>query len=129
VKKINKGWLLLIVPILIILVPLLGLYIFSYDNSAKFAQALIFEKGDNDQLITSVLNLRFPAGSSVNEVERFVISIDKYSRCKQGQPSKMVCSFGLQGVICSATTIEITVDMTSDEKIKDLNAKSVGNFC
>jgi hypothetical protein len=75
VKKINKGWLLLIVPILIILVPLLGLYIFSYDNSAKFAQALIFEKGDNDQLITSVLNLRFQliniAGVNQNSLARW----------------------------------------------------------
>ncbi|MBK8816403.1 MAG: hypothetical protein IPN42_13280 [Methylococcaceae bacterium] len=109
--------------------PVLGLYIFSYDNSAKFAETLLFEKGDNDQLITSVLNLRFPAGTQVGEVERLVKSISKYSRCKTEKPGKMICSFGLRGVICSATTIEITVDMTNDEKIKHLNAKSKGNFC
>lgn len=126
-KEASKWWLLLYLSVLLAIFG--GLWMISFDHSAKIAKAVLYDqKGNlNDQVITEALAVRFPLGSKLEDVQSFVEMLD--GRCVRDQADVMRCSLVSSATLCVATTIEIMVAVSADGTLKHIAAKGKGQSC
>lgn len=126
-KETSKWWLLLYLSV--VLVPLGGLWMISFNHSAKIAKAVLYDQNGslNDQAITEALAVRFPLGSKLEDVQSFVEMLD--GRCVRNQGDVMHCTLVSSATLCVATTIEIMVAVSANGTIEHIAAKGKGQSC
>ncbi|MYN16383.1 hypothetical protein GTP81_06420 [Rugamonas sp. FT107W] len=121
-RKPNKWWLLLFVPVILVALPIGVLYWSAFDNTEKIVHALLFRaNGDLDEKIfLAAMTGRFPKGTEVRELIAFITAFK--GQCKAGSNDKLNCSLDVSGAFCVATKMQIDVKTTADGKIEEFNA-------
>ncbi|AEG01782.1 hypothetical protein [Methylomonas methanica] len=129
-KKIK--WLLvflLAVPILLVVLGFFQLWKMSYNHTGEISTALIYGETNkskdaqlNNQIITTVLNTRFPSGSKLADLHSM---IDKLGgKCKVNPKGGIDCRISQSSTFCISSWLDILIDINADETIKDIEARS-----
>ncbi|MDD1621919.1 MAG: hypothetical protein LUQ11_10605 [Methylococcaceae bacterium] len=131
-QKFNKLWLIVIVPAIVFLLLIAGVWAVSLDQRAKIADEILFGKSKSvfsEQIITAALSARFPNGSDPKELQSFVESFP-YGHCEQSPSKKALeCTLTLSGTVCVATVLKISSDVAASGEIQRIQVKLEGVSC
>jgi|ERR1700761_4661824 hypothetical protein len=100
-----------------------------YNQREKIAVALLDQSDGqmNTEAYTAALNVRFPAGSSV---DRLVDVVHKLGgNCRHSLPSEWECSVPRVGFFCAANAVGIKVSTMPSGAIEHLVASNVNVAC
>jgi hypothetical protein len=105
---------------------IVGYNLLVYDNRSEAAERILFdEDGDPiDAVLDSAMQARFPAGSTVETVVKFVEM--QGGKCF-GSPT-LICRYLYEGTVCVAHSVEIEVS-PAQGSIQKLNARFRGDYC
>ncbi len=129
--KFNKLWLIVIVPAIVFLLLIAGLWAVSLDQRAKIAEEILFRKSEStssEQIVSAALSARFPIGSNLKELQSFVESFP-YGHCEQRNPKLVECALTLSGTVCVATVLKIWSDVGANGEIQRVQGKTEGVSC
>ncbi len=119
--------------VLIVAISIAWILSASYNRSGEIASAILFgqnsvqEENLNDQIISSALITRFPAGSSP---ENFKNMISNHGgECQSRQNGSIGCRLPRTAIPCMSSWLDFSIDVSPDGRLKNIKAYSKGLAC
>lgn len=105
---------------------IVGYKLLVYDKRSEVAERILFDEDGYplDAVLDSALQARFPVGSTVEAVVKFVEM--QGGECF-GSPT-LICRYWYEGTVCVAHSVEIEVSHTQGS-IQKVEARFRGDYC